>query len=182
MNRYISKRNRTSKNTIDRQYSKRGWLQCQLLLVLQVKHEPNRFHWMKAAQSSLCSDITTLQRNKGHVSCCLFLCFQMSHLQQCVPMIMTTQTKKSLKASKIIFFPLTTTISMSFKWDQILRCFHNWGQATTSCKYVCTSQARDFRACLCCHGYVGQGKQFRANMLSFAKSISKLLLIYSFLQ
>ena len=35
MNRYISKSYATSKNTIDRQYTERGQLWCQLLLVLQ---------------------------------------------------------------------------------------------------------------------------------------------------
>ena len=34
MNRYISKNYTTSKNTIDRQYTERGQLQCQLLLVI----------------------------------------------------------------------------------------------------------------------------------------------------
>ena len=33
MNRYISRTYTTSKNTIDRQYTERGQLQCQLLLV-----------------------------------------------------------------------------------------------------------------------------------------------------
>ena len=36
MNRYISKSYTTSKNIIDRQYTERGQLQCQLLLVLQL--------------------------------------------------------------------------------------------------------------------------------------------------
>ena len=36
MNRYISKSYTTSKNIIDQQYTERGQLQCQLLLVLQL--------------------------------------------------------------------------------------------------------------------------------------------------
>ena len=36
MNRYISKSYTTSKNTIDRQYTERGQLQCQLLLVVSI--------------------------------------------------------------------------------------------------------------------------------------------------
>ena len=38
MNRYISKSYKTSKNTIDRQYTERGQLQCQLLQFNRLPH------------------------------------------------------------------------------------------------------------------------------------------------
>ena len=37
MNRYISKSYTTSKNTVERQYTERGQLECQLLLVLIIQ-------------------------------------------------------------------------------------------------------------------------------------------------
>ena len=37
MNRYISKSYTTSKYTVDRQYTERGQLQCQLILVYHIK-------------------------------------------------------------------------------------------------------------------------------------------------
>ena len=44
MNRYISKSYTTSKNTIDRQYTERGQLWCQLLLVIIIYFENRRFY------------------------------------------------------------------------------------------------------------------------------------------
>ena len=51
-----------------------------------MKRELDRVHWLKSVQSFFCSDITALQRNKGHAGFCLLFCFQISHLQQRVLM------------------------------------------------------------------------------------------------
>ena len=61
-------------------------------VILQVKRELNRFHWLKSVQSFPCSDIIALQRKKGHASFCLLFCFQIFHLQQRVLISVTTQT------------------------------------------------------------------------------------------
>ena len=42
LNRYISKSYTTSKNTIDQQYTERGQLRCQLLLVCIIKSREKR--------------------------------------------------------------------------------------------------------------------------------------------
>ena len=105
-----------------------------------MKRELSRSHWSKSAQSFLCSDYrlahqivgqsreTKAMRAFVHSFVCKYLTLSGACLW--------ARPHKRLKRLVNIFFPLTTTRSMSLKLDQILRCFYNWGRTTMSCKLL----------------------------------------------
>ena len=79
-----------------------------------MERELNRSCWSKSPRSFLCSDITPLQKRKGHVSFCFVPLFPNISPLAARP-YERDLANVCLKKPVNMFFPLTATGSMSFK-------------------------------------------------------------------